>query len=98
MPRRLHAAHQVCPDSERASKLARFRDALEPLRATLGRQPFLGGETPLYTDIIVFGFFMWTQGVSPTKLLEADDPVYAWRERMMDAFGGAGRRAVGFSV
>ena len=88
----------MCPDSERAGKLAGFRDALEPLRATLGKQPFLGGERLLYTDIIVFSFFMMARSVSPTQLLEADDPVHAWRERMLDAFGGAGRRAVGFAV
>ena len=94
----LHAARQICPESERAGKLAAFRDALEPVRATLGKQPFLGGEQPLYTDIIVFSFFMWARSVSRTQILDADDPVHAWRERMLDAFGGAGRRAVGFAA
>ena len=92
------AAYQVCPESERAGKLAGLRDALEPLRATLGTQPFLGGKAPLYTDIIMFSFFMMARSVSPTQLLDADDPVYAWRERMLDAFGGAGRKAVGFDA
>ena len=89
---------QACPESERAGKVAGFREALEPLRATLGTQPFLGGERPLYADIAVFGFFMWARSVSPTQLLDADDPVHAWRERMLDAFGGAGRKAVGFAA
>lgn len=64
----------------------------------LGKQPFLGGHKPLYTDITVFSFFMWAKSISPMHLLEADDPVYAWRERMLDAFGGVGRKAVGFPV
>ena len=33
--------------------------------------------------------------VSPLELLEADDPVYAWRERMLDLFDGMGRKAQG---
>ncbi|KAK9825430.1 hypothetical protein WJX81_005481 [Elliptochloris bilobata] len=87
---------EVCPEGERPAKLAAFKAALEPLRATLDAQPFLGGEKPLYTDIIVFSFFMTTRSVSATKLLDADDPVHAWRERMLDAYGG--RKAVGYPV
>jgi len=89
---------QICPEGERAGKLSAFRAALEPLRATLGKQPFLGGQAPLYADIIVFSFFMMAKSVSPTALLEADDPVFAWRERMLDAYDGAGRKAVGHPV
>lgn len=33
--------------------------------------------------------------ISPVKLLEKDDVMYAWRERMMSAYGGMGRNAVG---
>ena len=39
------------------------------------------------------GAFMWARIVSPLALLEADDPVHAWRERMLDLFDGMGRRA-----
>jgi hypothetical protein len=31
-------------------------------------------------------------------LLAEDDPVYAWRERLLDAFGGLARSAPGFPV
>lgn len=89
---------QLCPAGQTEAKLDAFRASLEPLRATLGTQPFLGGEKPLYADIIMFSFFMMTKGVSPKALLKADDPVFAWRERMLDAYGGEGRKAVGFPV
>ena len=36
---------------------------------------------------------MWPRTVSPFELLEADDPVYAWRERMLDLFDGMARKA-----
>lgn len=36
--------------------------------------------------------------VSPFKLLKEDDLVYAWRERMLDAYDGLARRSPGFAV
>ncbi|MGU3496001.1 glutathione S-transferase family protein [Xanthobacteraceae bacterium A53D] len=77
--------------------LAGFRAALAPLRTLLGDQPFLGGDTPLYADYCAFGVFMWARTIRPLELLEAADPVFAWRDRMLDTFGGMPRnaRAVG---
>jgi hypothetical protein len=31
-------------------------------------------------------------------LLEADDPIYAWRERLLDAFDGMARKSPGYPV
>ncbi len=75
-----------------------FRQALDPLRALLGDQPFLGGAAPLYADYTVFGAFMWARGVSPFPLLAEDDPVHAWRARMLDRFDGLAARTPGFPV
>ena len=36
--------------------------------------------------------------MSPIRLLEPDDPLYAWRERLLDLHGGIARRAMGFPV
>jgi hypothetical protein len=36
--------------------------------------------------------------ISPFKLLEADDPIYHWRERLLDAFDGLARKSPGFPV
>jgi glutathione S-transferase len=75
-----------------------FRKSLDPLRLTLKTQPYLGGAAPNYADYIVFGGFQWARVVSPFKLLEADDPVHAWRERLLDAFDGLARKSPGFAV
>lgn len=75
-----------------------FRQALDPLRALLADQPFIGGAAPLYADYIVFGAFMWARGVSPFPLLAEDDPVHAWRARLLDRFDGLAARAPGFPV
>jgi glutathione S-transferase len=75
-----------------------FRKALDPLRLTLRTQRYLGGAAPNYADYIVFGPFQWGRVVSPFKLLAEDDPVHAWRERLLDAFDGMARHSPGYPV
>lgn len=75
-----------------------FRKGLDPMRLTLKSQSYLGGESPNYADYIAFGPFQWARAVSPFKLLKEDDPVYAWRERLLDAFGGMARNSPGYAV
>jgi glutathione S-transferase len=77
---------------DRAARLPAFRDQLAPLRRTVERQPFLGGERPLYADYVVFGAFQWARAISDFEVLAADDPVFAWRGRLLDAFDGFARR------
>jgi glutathione S-transferase len=74
--------------ADRAARLPGFRDGLAPLRRTLERQQYLAGEAPAYADYIVFGAFQWARAISDFELLAADDPVAAWRGRMLGAFGG----------
>jgi glutathione S-transferase len=82
----------------RDQTVAGFRRALDPMRLTLRTQPYLGGEAPNYADYIVFGGFQWARVVSPFKLLAEDDPVHAWRERLLDAFDGMARKSPGYAV
>lgn len=77
----------------REDRLPAFRTVLQPLRMMLRGQPFLAGEAPNYGDYAVFGGFQWARVVSPLRLLEPDDPVHAWCERMLDLFGGLARQA-----
>jgi glutathione S-transferase len=70
-----------------------LRTALEPARRVLKEQPFLSGATPAYPDYILLGSLMWPRTISPLELLEKDDAVYAWRERMLDQFDGFARKA-----
>jgi glutathione S-transferase len=73
-----------------------FRKTLEPLRQTLKTQPFIGGNAPNYADYIVFGGFQWARVVSPFKLLEEGDVIYAWREKLFDAFDGLAGNSPGY--
>jgi glutathione S-transferase len=72
--------------ADRGSRLPAFRQMLEPVRAVLKAQPYLGGEQPTYADCIVLGGFQWARCVSSFELLDPDDPVAAWRERLLDCF------------
>ena len=78
--------------------LKQFAAAVGTIRAALDGQPFLSGGHPAYGDYIVFGAFAWARAISYYRLLENDDPVYAWRERMLDLFGGMPRAAPGYDV
>ena len=70
----------------REDRVEGFRAALSPLRATLGEQAFLSGDSVGYADCIVFGGFQWARIMSDFALIEADDPIHAWRKRMIDRF------------
>ena len=78
--------------------LTDLRGALGPARAALALQPFVSGSAPGMADYILFGPFMWARSISPLRLLEPDDPIYAWRERMLDLYDGFARNAKGYPV
>ena len=75
---------EYCKDREK--RLPAFKQLVEPLRQTLLSQPYFGGDAPLYPDYIVFGSFMWARCISPFRLLDADDPIDTWSERLFKAF------------
>jgi glutathione S-transferase len=78
--------------ANREKDVLAFRSVtLLPLRLTLLRQKFLGGEAPTYADYIVLGNFQWPRCISDFPLLEKSDPIWSWRERMLDLFGGLAR-------
>lgn len=82
--------------ADRDERLPAFRQSLAPLRLTVETQPFLGGVAPLYADYAVFGGFQWARCISEYKLLAADDPVAAWRQRMLGLFDGLAAKAKGY--
>ena len=78
--------------ADRDTRVHAFRQIIEPLRTTLRAQPFIAGDAPAYADYIPFGVLQWARAISPFRLLEEDDPVLAWRDRLLDAFDGLARR------
>ena len=74
---------------EFASRLAR---QLEPVQAALKRQPFVCGAAPAYGDYILFSVFQWARVASPQDIFNNSDPLYLWRERMLDLYDGFARK------
>jgi glutathione S-transferase len=77
----------------REDRVAGFRDLLTPVRLVLRRQAWLGGTTPSYADHIVAGTLMWPRCGSRFSLLEDNDPVAQWLDRVLGLYGGLGRDA-----
>ena len=75
----------------REARIDDIRKALAPARNTLQLQPFLGGDSPLFVDYILFGTLQWARVTSDFAFLEASDPVSAWFETCLDLYEGYGR-------
>jgi glutathione S-transferase len=86
---------EFCADRDQSR--SNLHRALAPLRATLQRQPYLGGDSPLYADYAVMGGFMWARSISPLKLMEDDDPVTQWRERLLERVGESSRQLLAYA-
>ncbi len=84
--------------ADRDANVLVFREQLTPLRLVLKTQNYLSGEAPLYADYAVFGQFQWCRCISDFKLLAADDPIYAWRQRMLALHDGLAGKAKGYPV
>jgi len=67
--------------ADQPGRLKDLRRALQPIRQMLKSQNFIGG------------MFMWARCSSTAELIEPDDPISLWRERLLDAFGGFARSA-----
>ncbi|WP_394841393.1 glutathione S-transferase family protein [Pendulispora brunnea] len=79
--------------ADKDANLAHFQKALNPLRTILTDRDFVAGDAPAYADYCAFSMFMWARGVSQTELLPPDDPIFAWREHLLNAFDGFARKA-----
>lgn len=72
--------------------LSALHKALQPVRAALGAQAFLGGEAPSFADHLVIGALLWGGSTSDKPLVASDDaPVQAWLGRIAERYGDAYR-------
>jgi glutathione S-transferase len=79
--------------ADRNRQVLAFRKDIHPLRMVLRERPWLSGPTPGAADYIAFSPLQWARCVSAFPLLTPDDPLHAWRGRLLDAFGGLARSA-----
>ena len=76
--------------SGREARIEELYAVLTPLRVMLGKQPWIGGDQPLYHDYIVFGTLQWPRVTSKLALLKQDDKVTEWFGRMLGLYDGLG--------
>ena len=76
----------------REERIKGFQRALQPMRMIVRDHPFICGAMPAYADYIVFSLVQWARISSGFPVLAEDDPVLAWRERLLDAYDGLARR------
>ena len=81
--------------ADRPHHLAALRALLAPVTQALEGRPFLcggGDDGPAYGDYILGAAFQWARCASTAPIITPEDgALYAWRERMLDAFGGMAR-------
>lgn len=89
----------VTPEALKAQQpkaIERLQKAMDPARAVLKRQAFVGGDAPCYADYALGSILQWARIVSPVPVLADGDPMVAWFERVLDLHGGLGRGTVAF--
>ncbi len=52
----------------------------------------------MYCDYLLFGFFMWARNTSPKQLLDKNDILWLWRERMLNLFDGFAKKSNGYEI
>ena len=87
-------------DIEKDSKqyIPLFQKELNPFRKILKDNNYFTGKKPMYCDYMLFGFFMWARNTSKKRLLEKDDPLWHWRERMLNLFDGFAKKSKGYEI
>jgi glutathione S-transferase len=78
-------------NAARQAEIDGFAEKLKPIRHTLQYQDFIGGDTPLFADYILFGALQWMRITAGAKVFSQDDPVALWFERCLDLNNGIGR-------
>lgn len=77
----------------RDGKIASIQKGWNGFRTALKAQPFLSGDGPAYADYTLFGAFQWCRVVSAFEPWAGDQLITDWLDRMLDLYGGEGRRA-----
>ena len=70
-----------------------LKTALMPVELTVRKQAFLGGETPIFADYVVFGALQWLRLTAAQDHLPKEGAAADWFGRLLDLYDGMGRNA-----
>lgn len=68
--------------AERGELIGKLNTALTPARNLLAEQSYLCGDRPGYADCTLHSLFQWARTMSDYSLLESDDTLNPWIQRM----------------
>jgi len=77
----------------REAKVEMLSKALLPLKLMLKSQPYIGGESPLFADYVVFGALQWMRMTCTINAMPAKGEIADWFNRLLDMYDGMGRSA-----
>lgn len=76
--------------AQREQRIEDLHIALMPLHVMLGKQPWIGGDAPLYHDHVVFGTLQWARLTSTVPLIKEENRTSEWFARMLELYDGLG--------
>lgn len=82
---------EFCSDRDN-TRTTIFNLQLDPFRQAMQRGGYVSGDSPAMLDYLLFGQLQWARVCSPYQLLDKDDPIAPWMEKMLDLFDGLGRK------
>lgn len=77
----------------REVKIDMLLKALLPLKLMLKSQKYIGGDSPLFADYVVFGALQWLRMTCSIAVLPQEGEVADWFNRLLDMYDGMGRSA-----
>jgi len=75
----------------REERVETLRKSMEPIRRIIAEQSFIGGERPTYADFTLFGTLQWARCTSTFAILDPNDPIRHWFERLLEDYDGVGK-------
>ena len=75
----------------REERVEILRKSMEPIRRIVSEQPFIGGDRPTYADFPLFGTLQWARCGSTFAILDPNDPIRHWFERLLEDYDGVGK-------
>ena len=69
-----------------SDSILKFRKLINPMRSLIKKNGYISGNRPGIEDFIFFGNFKWVYTCSSCKLLETEDEIYKWYQKLQKIF------------